>query len=268
MRKAILLVSLGSLLALVASQTASATHPYPANNNSTLANKIAFSVVPASKACTAPNRTHALPGIPPGPPTTADGSCAYTATSPTSPNLTTGTATLHKGVASLTIEVICTNAQAPPCPAPGDQQDVKLTADSTDIRCKAGISAAAAAAVCPNENGAPAGKVGNDYTGEVQGNAQIRITDTLNSPPAGSHATVLDLPFPVHADCTGTPADPTIGSECNALTSADATVPGVVKENQKAIVNIGQIFVNDGGPDGDIDSAPNSLFTVQGLFIP
>jgi hypothetical protein len=253
MRKAILFVSFASLLALVASQTAFATHPHPANNG---ADKLTFPMAVAMKACGTPNSTH-------GPPLGAP-SCTGAASGATSPNIVTGTATLFKGTSSFVIDVTCTNAQTPPCPAPGDQEDVKLTATATDIRCKAGANAN----VCGNENGAPAGKVGDDYTGQVQGDATIRITDAFNGGPGfTTHGTVVDLPFPVTGNCANTVGN-TIGGTCSTNTSADTVVPNVVKEGKKANVEIETIHVNDGGADGVVSTAPNSLFARQGIYIP
>lgn len=263
MRKAILLVSLASLLGLVASQTAFATHPIPANGG---AKKMTFTMVPAFKQCTAPNSTH---GAPLGAPSCTPASPA----TQISRNLTIGT----KATSSFLIEVFCTNAQAPPCPAAGEQENVKLEATATDVRCKSGT----AAAVCPNENGAPAGVQGNDYTGETQANANIRITDAYNGPPGfTTHGTVQDLPFPVPAvgagtgvQCVGTAGDATVGSTCTTITTAEAVVPDVIKDGKKAITETGQIFVTDGGSDGDIDTPgpparPNERFTNQGIYIP
>lgn len=257
MRKAILLVSLGSLAALVVSQTAFATHPHPANNG---ADKLTFPMAVAMKPCATPNSTH-------GPPLGAPSCTPANEARAQSPNITTGKAPAgpYKGTSSFVIDVTCTNAQTPPCPAPGDQEDVKLTATATDIRCKAGM---ADATKCGNENGAPAGKVGDDYIGQVQGDATIRITDTLNGGPGfTTHGTVVDLPFPVTGQCSNT-ADATIGGTCSTNTSADQVVPNVVKENKQANIEIGQVHVNDGGPDGVVSSANNSLFAVQGIFIP
>jgi hypothetical protein len=108
----------------------------------------------------------------------------------------------------------------------------------------------------------------------VQGDATIRITDAYNGPPGfTAHGTVVDLPFPVKARCIGTPGTTTIGGRCSVNTSADAVVPAVVKEGKKAVVEIGQIHINDGGSDGDVDTPgppnrPNELFAVQGIYIP
>ena len=40
------------------------------------------------------------------------------------------------------------------------------------------------------------------------------------------------------------------------------------QEGKRAIVEIGQITVTDGGPDGQNSTSPNTLFGVQGIFIP
>jgi hypothetical protein len=256
MRKAILLVSLASLAALVLSQTAFATHTHPANLG---AKKLTFTVVPAFKQCATPNTTHGTPlGAPSCSPPVA-----------VSTNLTTGELSTNqfKGTSSFLIEVVCLPSGTPPCAGTaGDQEDVKLVASATDVRCRAGISDATK---CSSENGAPAGKVDNDYTGQVQGTAQIRITDTFNGGPGfTTHATVTDLPFPVTGTCAATTGDATLGSTCSVNTTADAVVPNVVKEQKKAVVEIGQIHVNDGGSDGVVATAPNLLFAVQGIYIP
>jgi hypothetical protein len=247
-----------SLAGLVLSQTAFATHTHPANLG---AKKLTFSVVPAFKACTAPNSTHGTPL----------GGASCTPPVAVSTNLTTGEVATNqfKGTSSFLIEVFCsgTTVQNPPCSAvAGDQEDVKLVASATDVRCKSGISDATK---CSSENGTPAGKVDNDYTGQVQGTAQIRITDAYNGAPGfTTHATVIDLPFPVTGTCAATTGDATLGSNCSVNTTADAVVGGVVKEGKKANVEIGQIQVNDGGADGVVATAPNLLFAVQGIYIP
>jgi hypothetical protein len=246
----------GLVVVLAMASAAIATHTHPANLG---AKKLTFTVVPAFKQCATPNTTHGTPlGAPSCSPPVA-----------VSTNLTTGELVTNqfKGTSSFLIEVVCLPSGTPPCAGQaGDQEDVKLVASATDIRCKAGISDATK---CPNENGTPAGKRDNDYTGQVQGTAQIRITDTFNGGPGfTTHATVTDLPFPVTGTCAGTPGDATRGSTCSVNTTADAVVPNVVKEQKKAVVEIGQIHVNDGGADGVVATAPNLLFAVQGIYIP
>jgi hypothetical protein len=45
-------------------------------------------------------------------------------------------------------------------------------------------------------------------------------------------------------------------------------VPGSVKDAQRGVVEIGQLQINDGGADGTVATADNTLFEVQGVFIP
>ena len=45
-------------------------------------------------------------------------------------------------------------------------------------------------------------------------------------------------------------------------------MPGAVVEGKRAIWQIGQVQVYDGGSDGLVSTAPNTLFATQGLFVP
>jgi hypothetical protein len=79
---------------------------------------------------------------------------------------------------------------------------------------------------------------------------------------------LVDIPFPTgDINCTAT-ADPTVGADCNLTTTFEALVPGAISERKRTIVEIGQVKISDGGPDGDAGTAPNTLFAVQGIFIP
>ena len=228
---------------MIIASVASATHPRPKG-----ATPLRVSVVPAFNACTAPNRTH-------GPP------LAFPSCNPpvqSSASITVGTPDANGAAAnaeaSVKLEVIVG------APGPPDDSDVAITSSGTDIRCKAGTTACGAA------NAAD----GADYTGAIQGNATIRITDHFNAVAAGGGTdpgTVVDIPFPVGAACAST-ASTAIGSTCTAVTSANATVPGAVKDGKRAIVEVGQITITDGGPDGVVATTPNTLFGVQGIFIP
>jgi hypothetical protein len=145
-------------------------------------------------------------------------------------------------------------------PGPPEDSDVLISASISDVRCKAGTTA------CGNANAAD----GADYTGELQGNATIRITDHWNAVAPGGGpdaATVVDIPFPVAATCANT-ASTAEGGVCTANTSANAVVPGSVLDGKRAIVEVGQITVTDGGPDGVNATTPNTVFEVQGIFIP
>jgi hypothetical protein len=228
---------------MVVAQIASATHPRPKG-----ASPLRASLVPAYNQCAAPNRTHGPPLAFPSCNPPVQSSTAITVGSPDA----NGAAA--NSVGSIRLSVV---AGAPGLP---EDSDVNITANITDVRCKAGTAA------CGSANAAD----GADYTGEVQGNATIRITDHFNAvaPGGGTDAaTVIDIPFPVNAACTAT-GSTTIGSTCAVVTTANAVVPGAVKDTKRANIEVGQIQITDGGPDGVVGTSPNTLFEVQGIFIP
>jgi hypothetical protein len=53
-----------------------------------------------------------------------------------------------------------------------------------------------------------------------------------------------------------------------AAASVNALIPGAVKAGQRAVWGLGQVYVTDGGPDGETDTVPNTIFMRQGLFVP
>ena len=55
---------------------------------------------------------------------------------------------------------------------------------------------------------------------------------------------------------------------CSASTSENAVIPGAVTSGARAIWQLAQLQVLDGGPDGQSATADNSLFAVQGVFVP
>ena len=67
--------------------------------------------------------------------------------------------------------------------------------------------------------------------------------------------------------CTTT-GSTTTGSMCSATTTADAVVPGAVLELRRSVWDVGKVEVNDGGSDGVVSTAPNTLFASQGIFVP
>jgi len=237
-----LALALGSLGLLVMAQMASATHPRPKG-----ATPLRVSTVPAFKQCTAPNRTHGAP-------------LAFPSCNPpvqTSNFLTVGSPDAN-GAPANSVGSLRLDVQAG-VPGPPEDSDVLIKSNITDVRC----TPAGGATVCNSANAAD----GPDYSGEVQGNAIIRISDHYNGPGLNEAATVQDIPFPVNATCANV-ASTTIGGTCTANTSANATVPGSVKDTQRAVVEIAQIQISDGGADGQVATADNTLFGVQGIFIP
>jgi len=78
---------------------------------------------------------------------------------------------------------------------------------------------------------------------------------------------MVDIPFPVNIACVAT-ADPAVGGTCAANTSLNAVVPGAFTRGNRAVVGMDQLQVFDGGPDGAVATQPNTLFAVQGIFVP
>jgi hypothetical protein len=240
-----LALAVGALVVLVVAQGAMAGHVRPKS-----ASPLRASLVPAFKQCApaSANRTHGPPLAFPScnPPVPA--SSFLTVGEPT----VNGAAANSVGFIKLTVKV--------GVPGPPEDSDVLIVASITDVRCLAGV------ATCGNVNTLD----GPDYTGQLQGTAQIRISDHWNAVAAGGGpdpATVIDIPFPVTVSCVNT-ATNTIGGACSANTSANAVVPGSVLDGKRAVVEIGQIQINDGGASGTAGAADATLFEVQGIFIP
>jgi hypothetical protein len=227
--------------------SASATHPRPKG-----ATPIRISVAIAYKACASPNSQHGAPlaTLSCNPPVQA------------SNFLTTGTGdawpgTTPKGVASIRIDVKTSSPE-----------DVKIFSTGSDIRCRGN----SVPGFCTTANSDNAGVP--DYSGELNGTANIRITDHWNGPIGACGACVdpatgQDLAFPVTGTCATTPTDGTVGSTCGANTTANGTVLGSVQDNKRANVEIQQFNILDGGNDGQAaTTADNTLFGTQGIWIP
>ena len=205
-------------------------------------------LVPAFRQCTAPDRAH-------GPPL-AFPSCG--SPQQTSSHLTVGTPDSGGGAANSSGFVkVAVQVGAPGEP---DDSNVAVTAELTDVRCSGSGPA------CGPANAAG----GADYAGELQADMQVRLTDRYNGASAGGGtdpATVVDFPFPVNLSCAAT-GSTAVGGSCAITTSVTAVVPGAVRDGDRAVVQLGQVQVSDGGPDGVASTADNQLFAVQGLYVP
>jgi hypothetical protein len=198
------------------------------------ATPVRVSLVPAFAACTQPNRTH-------GPP------LAFSSCSPptqASGHLTLGTVDSN-GEPTKSSGFVRYGVQAGDPSTPADEADVRITASITDVRSKSDLS---------------------DYAGELQLDEGLRITDRDNGSPGPG--TVSDTDFPVTMPCAPT-SDATVGSACQVDTTAEAIVPNAVKEGARAVWEIGQVKVYDGGTDGAAQTtADNTLFMDEGVFVP
>jgi hypothetical protein len=234
-----LALAFGALAIMGAARFAGASHPRPAG-----ATPLRVPLVPAYKQCTTPDRTHGAPLAAP--------SCRSPAQA--SSFLTLGTRDTNGAAARSFGFMLLKVVPHTCCPPP----DVVISGDITDVRCKAGT----AANVCTGANAAD----GPDYSGELQGDSTLRITDHNSGPNANEAATVVDIPFPVSMTC-GSTSDTAIGGTCSVTSSAVAVVPELA-EPARAVVEFTQIRIFDGGPDGQISTADNTLFEVQGVFVP
>jgi sugar lactone lactonase YvrE len=200
------------------------------------ASRVRVSLVPAFNRCNAPNRTH-------GPPLSFP-SCAPPAQA--SSFLTVGTADAN-GAAAQSVGSLQLVAVVGDPGTPADEADVKLTASATDVRLKAGLG---------------------DYTGELQAVASLRLTDRASAQAVNEPATVQDFNFRFTVPCQAS-VSTTIGSTCAVKTTADAIQPGTVREKARAIWQLAQVRLFDGGSDGVASTiSGNTLFEKQGLLVP
>jgi hypothetical protein len=144
-------------------------------------------------------------------------------------------------------------------PAAETPREVLLSSTISDVRCQGGTDAS----VCSSANAV----AGPDYSGELQINSSIRISDHYNGPGLNEPATVVELPNPVEAICAST-SDTAFGGLCTISTSLTALVPTPEFGGQRSVVEFGQIEVSDGGEDGDVETVDNTPFMRQGVFIP
>ncbi len=222
---------------------------YPGYPRPKGATPIRVALVPAYAQCSAPDRTH-------GPPLTF-GSCH--SPSQISPNLTVGTPDAGGGAANSIGSVLITAKAG--APGPPDDSGAPINLSLTDVRCGAALPTCGAA----NAAG------GADYTGELQVEVEVRMTDKFNGsggPTFADSGTMEDFTFRFSTSaCAGT-ASTAEGATCSFNTDVLYVIPGVAKDGKRQIWELGQVRVLDGGPDGDADTLDNSVFAVQGLFVP
>ena len=203
------------------------------------ATPVRVSLVPAYRQCTAYNRMHGPPLAFPACAPPAQQSAALTV------GVGDGNPTPARSIGFARVAV-----RAGDPATPGNEADLRVRFEITDVRRRSDLA---------------------DYQGEVQLNAIVRMTDRFNtnSPGGGGSiaATVVDLPFPVSGLCTTTP-NSVAGSTCSADTTYNAIIPNAVIEGKRAIWAFEQLQLIDGGADGVIATTPNSLFAVQGVFVP
>jgi hypothetical protein len=199
------------------------------------ATPLLVSLVPAYTECGSGNNTH-------GPPLALE-SCSPPAQ--VGDELTVGTPDANgkpaKSIGSLRMDV----ATGDPSTT-ADEADVAFRFSVTDVRKRSDLS---------------------DYTGELDAEPLLRITDRANG--AGSAAgTTADFTWQIIVPCSAT-ADDTVGSTCAITTTADTLIPGAIVEGDRAVWELGQVEIYDGGADGEaITTGDNAQFLRQGIFVP
>jgi hypothetical protein len=199
------------------------------------ATPVSVPLVNAYDQCLAPNRTHGAPLAWP--------SCSPPALS--SAQLTSGTPDANGKAPNATALVAYAVRTGDPSTAQ-DDADVRLVARLTDVRRRQDLA---------------------DYTGELSLLTAVRLTDNASGSATTDRATVEDFTLPARMPCAVT-ADAGVGATCGLDTTLDAIVAGAAREGSRAVWELRQAQVTDGGSDGDVNTAPNTVFARQGLFVP
>ena len=143
--------------------------------------------------------------------------------------------------------------------------DVQIRMQVSDVRCLPPT----AAGVCsvPNAGAGP------DYTGQLQLQVGLRVTDHRNGMSLNQTGTIIDFPFQAAVPCQSS-AQTNFGSLCPLVTTFNTVVPGMVLSNQRMSFEIpqgsqfGGIQVFDGGQTGTAGSTGATLFAETGVFVP
>ena len=189
--------------------------------------------MPAFVSCIDPNSQH-------GPPLTED-ACAPPRRN--SDRLTIGTPDAN-GNQARSIE----SFSATPRVTSAGEGDLEYRVRLTDVRRQPGL---------------------DDYTGELRAEASLRLSDRHNGGPSGADgATMEDAVLALVVPC-GATAAAFEGSTCALEATANSLAPGTIEADTRAIWELGQVRVFDGGTDDDADTtADNNLFAVEGVFVP
>jgi hypothetical protein len=236
-RHGFLTVALGAALLLSASlvSLAQANHLRPK-----FASPIRDALIPAHNQCTAPNRTHN--------PTITLPSCNPAVN--VSPYLTTGTPDNNGLPANMAAHLRLDMTFSPP--------DMQLQAVINDQYCKPTFTAS-----CINT-----GESLSDFVGGLNVHLGFRLTDHWNGAGATDTATVVDFPVDWPVSCA--PVGPgTPGGQCVATTTINTLFGGgAIIAGKRMSWEVSQLYVQDGGSDGNPATTPNDMWLVRGLFQP
>jgi hypothetical protein len=239
---------LATLLCLLITASAQATHPRPK-----AATPIYMPLVPAYAACAAPNRQH-------GPPL-AFASCNPPAQ--TSAQATVGTPDAFGGAANSVSHLRLSAWRS--IPGGPEEGDILIDLALNDLRCVPTMRCGAANAAGPA-----------DYSGELRFSFTFRLTDHWNAtvPGGGTDpATVQDFVMVEHSWACVESGSTSTGSTCNLNTSVNTLIPGggrgAVLATKRETWELDAVRIYDGGADGDGDTTgDNTVFARPGVFIP
>jgi hypothetical protein len=222
---------------MLTAAAAIATHPRPRG-----ASPLRVSLLPAFQECSVPNSQHGSP-------------LAFPSCKPpvqTSNFLTVGTPDAN-GAAPKSIGAVIFEVSPP-----SSENELKVTGSISDVRCRPGTDAA----VCNSANTAD----GPDYSGTLDMRGTMRLTDHYNGQNLNEAATMQDIPFVATVSCVNT-ADTSTGGLCTVPAPATCP-PNCSISGRRSSVELGQIEVFDGGPDGNAFTDDNTVFMRQGVFVP
>ena len=107
----------------------------------------------------------------------------------------------------------------------------------------------------------------SDYEGELELRSEIRITDRRSGPGANEPATSESIDFPVTVPCAAT-TDTTIGSLCEITTTMERSSPAPSPKAPDRSGSSTRRASTTAAPTGSRQPQDNTLFAVQGLFVP
>jgi hypothetical protein len=195
-------------------------------------------LVPAFNQCTSGNRAHGAPLAFPSCTPPLQSSSVLTIGSPD----VVGNGAASNFIGSVRYLVVPGNANTD-----ADEADVKLNVSLVDVRNRPALT---------------------DYSGNLLVQTDVQITDNSNAAETPEPATVQSFKYKFTVGCVTTVSG-TIGSTCVIATTTDALVPGTILEGRRAIWQLGQVEVQDAGPDNDVNTpGDNGTFARQGLFVP
>jgi hypothetical protein len=146
---------------------------------------------------------------------------------------------------------------------PPDDSNVQLFINVRDVLCRA------ANAACP-------GGVLSDYTGRVLVSFGLRLTDRYNGSPLVETGTMQDMDVEIPVQCVAQ-AVTTEGARCQLTTTINAFYPGAALDARRAVWQVGQVEVEDEGPNGTgfgsgcppaCGDGDETAFMRQGVFVP